>query len=441
MIIPGKKPLFRKDDNQNAPYRIVVWILILFALIFVLRSINAGAINPFFLPTPTPTRTFASYAAEGEVQFIAGDMGKAIEAYQQALRIEPRNTDLWAELARIQVYSTKLITIDADRTIRFDEVRKSVDTALQINPDSSLANAIRAFFFDWYATSGLVAEDQRLAFLAQAEQSAVRALQLDSRSALALAFYAEVLIDQQKIDQANQNVKQALAIDATLMDVYRVSGYLQESVGNYPQAIDAYKRALQIDPNLTFLYMSIGVNYRNIRQYESALEFFSRAARINEGLGVKDSGPYFSVARTYLQMGQALAAGLNARKGLNYKPDDPDAYGQLGIIYHQSKNYEGAILAFKCVISGCTAQEACDARQCNSTTDPMVAIQGLPLTASTGIYYYTYGADLAALHRPSNNYCQEAMRVLALVRQNFSQDEITMKNVIESENICKSYGY
>jgi len=440
MIIPGKKPLFHKDGSQNAPFRIVALILTILILLFILRSINTGTIPPFFLPTSTPTRTFGSYAAEGETQFTAGDLGKAIEAYQQALRVDSKNADLWAELARIQIYSTKLLTTDAARQTRFDEAKKSIDTANTTSPDSSIAYAVKSFYLDWYATSGL-AGDQNQALLNQAEQAAVKALQLDSQNTLALAFYAEVLIDQQKITQADQNIKQALATDPSLMDVHRINGFLMESVANYPQAIAEYEQALQISPNLTFLYMSIGVNYRKILQYELALENFAKAAKINEALGVKDSGPYFSIANTYIQMGQFFSAGLNARKGLNYKPDDADAYGQLGMIYFKSRNYEGAIPAFKCALSGCTAQESCDVRQCDPTTDAMPAIQGLPLTTSTGDYYITYGSDLAAMHTRSNNTCQEGMRILELARKAFSADEIAMKNIIESENICISYGF
>ena len=121
MIIPGKKPLFHKDGSQNAPFRIAGLILGILILLFILRSVNSGAIPPFFLPTTTPTRTFASYASEGEAQFTAGDLEKAIEAYQQALRVDPKNADLWTELARIQVYSTKMLPIDAARQARFDE--------------------------------------------------------------------------------------------------------------------------------------------------------------------------------------------------------------------------------------------------------------------------------------------------------------------------------
>ena len=440
MIIPGKKPLFHQDGSQNAPFRILALILAILFLLFLLRSINSGAIPPFFLPTSTPTRTFASYASEGETQFSAGDLGKAIEAYQQALRVDSHNPDLWAELARIQVYSTKMITIDAARQTRFDEAKKSIDNAIAVSADSSLAYAVKSFYLDWYATSGL-AGDQQQALLNQAEQAAVRALQLDGQNTLALAFYAEVLTDQQKFQQADQNIKQALSQDPSLMDVHRINGFLMESTASYPQAISEYQNALLISPNLTFIYMSIGVNYRKIRQYELALENFAKAAQINVALGVKDSGPYFSIANTYIQMGQFFSAGLNARKGLNYRPDDADAYGQLGMIYFKSRNYEGAIPAFKCALSGCTAQEACDVRQCDPATDALPAIQGLPLTISTGDYYITYGSDLAALHTNSNNTCQEAMRILEMARQAFSTDEISMKNILESETICKDYGF
>ena len=71
----------------------------------------------------------------------------------------------------------------------------------------------------------------------------------------------------------------------------------------------------------------------------------------------------------------------------------------MGIVYHRSRNYEGAIPAFKCAIRGCTAEESCEVRQCDPETDAMVAGEGLPLSAGTVDYYLTYGAVLAGMHR------------------------------------------
>ena len=171
------------------------------------------------------------------------------------------------------------------------------------------------------------------------------------------------------------------------------------------------------------------------------MDYFDKAAKINEQLGVNDPIPYFSIATTYTQMGQFLQAGRNARKGLNFDPGNADAYGRLGIVYHRARNYEGAILAFVCSISGCTAEQSCEVRQCTPDVDPMVAVQGLPLSAGTVDYYLTYGAVLAGMHRTVNGYCEEAMQIMRMVKQDYSSDPIIMQNITESETICRSYGY
>ena len=440
MLIPPRKPLFRKNQGISGPYRIVALVLVIMMLLFVLRSVNSGAVQPFFMPTLTPTRSFLSYASEGETNFLAGDLNKAIEAYQQALRIDPLNVDLWSELARIQVYSSALLTTDADKRERLEEAVASAEQAIQTQAENSTAYAVKAFSLDWLASAGVV-KDESQSLLTQAEQAAVKALQLDNQNTLALAYYAEVLVDQQKWLQADQNIKEAIQRDPSLMDVHRINGYVQESLGNYSEAITEYKRAVEIMPNMTFLYMSVGVNYRKLEQYDLALEYFAMAANINEQLGVFDPIPYLSIANTYVQMGEFFSAGLNARKGLSFRPSDPNVFAQLGIIYFKARNYEGAIPALKCALQGCTAEEACEVRQCDSATDPMSAIEGMPLSDNTVVYYFTYGSVLAGMHRESNGYCEEAMQILGMVRREFSNDDSVMQTVEESENICRYYGY
>jgi len=440
MYIPERKPLFGKPVHQSNPFRIALLIGIALVLLIVLRSIGRGAITPMFLPTATPTRTLASYAEEGETHFIAGNLDKAIEAYQQAIALDPSNIELRAELARIQVYSSTMLTIDEQRLNRLNEALATVNEAIEINPEDSMAHAVKAFVLDWLSDPTLEGSDKE-SLLTEAEQEAVHALQLDSQNSFALAYYAEILVDQQKWIQAEQNIRQAVEQAPDVMDVRRINGYVLESLGNYSQAINEYKEALRIDPNLTFLYLRIGANYRKLEQFEMALEYFANAAAINEQQGVKDPIPYFSIATTYTQMGQFFSAGLNARKGLNYDPDNADAFGRLGIVYHRSRNYEGAIPAFECAIRGCDAEQSCTVRQCDPETDPMAEVEGLPLTAGTVDYYLTYGAVLAGMHRPSNGYCGEAMDILRMVRSRYGDDPIIMQNVLESEAICRDYGY
>lgn len=440
MYIPEQKPLFRKSRHQSNPYRVALMVGIVLVMLMILRNLSLGEITPMFMATATPTRTIASFAEEGETYFVAGDLEKAIEAYKQAVALDPTNADLQAELVRIMVYSSTLITVHELRLARLNDALATINATIEAVPDNSMVHAVKAFVLDWLSDPNLGLED-RTGLLTEAEQQVISAIQLDNQNDLALAFYAEILVDQQKWIQAEQNISQALERAPELMDVHRINGYVQESLGNYSQAISEYQEATRINPNLTFIYLRIGANYRKLTQYEMALEYFDKAAKINEQLGVNDPIPYFSIATTYTQMGQFFQAGLNARKGLNFDPSNADAYGRLGIVYHRARNYEGAIPAFECAIRGCAAEQSCEVRQCAPDVDTMLAVQGLPLSVGTVDYYLIYGAVLAGMHRSVNGFCEEAMQIMKMVKQEYSTDPIIMQNITESETICRDYGY
>ena len=451
MYIRDEKRLFRKNRGHDNIYRVLLLLIGLLFFAVILKGWLSGSINPFFSSTPTPTRTSNNYALEGEMFFTSGDLDKSIAAYRQAHAIDPGNPAILSELARIQAYSTSLLTTDNERRTRMQEALASIEKAVVLAPEDSTVNAIHAFVLDWYASPAL-AGDNWQDYLGKAEKAAVKALQLDNQNALALAYYAEILVDQQKWLPAEQYINQALERDPSLMDVHRIAAYTQESLSNYTQAIEQYQAAAEITPNLTFLYLAIGANYRQLAfkastdpeqkfLYEKALEYFAKVTAINEQLGIKDPIPYMSIARTYTQMGDALVASLNAEKALSFDPTSPDVYGQLGIIYFKARNYEGSIPAFKCAIRGCTAEESCTVRKCDPATDPAISIVGMPLTANTAVYYYTYGSVLAALHRKTQPYCKDAMQVFAEVRAAFPTDTTAMSIIEEGENICISYGF
>ena len=227
------------------------------------------------------------------------------------------------------------------------------------------------------------------------------------------------------------------------MDVHRIYGYVMESFGDYPSAIRSYEEAVNITPNLTFLHIRIGVNYRQLKQYDLALEYFAKAARINEQLGIQDPIPYMAIGRTYSQIGEFFIATRNLQRAVQFNPTNPEVYATLGIVYYRARNYESAIIALKCAVKGCTAAESCEARQGQpcETFDPLYEIEGLPLSSSTVVYYYTYASGLAGLHRTYNNYCAEALEVLDDVRRGFSEEPVIIQIVETNEQICSSLGF
>ncbi len=413
----------------------VLVVLIVFGLV-VLRGFEQGDIKPLFLATPTPTRTFNSYAQEGEVHFKVGNLKKAIESYQMATTLDPNNADLWAELARIQVYSSAMKSTDAEKLAALQAGLASADKAVEVAPGSSNAHAFRAFVLDWNANPSLVGAEEAQKMLTRAEQEALAALQIDPANGLAMAFYAEISTDQLKMDQAQRYIAMAMEAAPEQMDVHRIQGYVWETLRQYSLAIQEYKLAVDIMPNMTFIYISIGKIYRHLQLWPQAMDYFAKAASINQQIGVNDPIPYLALANTYTQQGFFREASMNMQKALSLDPGNPDVYAQLGIVYQRARNYEGAIPAFECALRGCDAVKSCEVRMCDDANNPAITLPGLPLSDNTVVYYYTYGSVLSGLHKQGDNYCVQAVQVFDEIRAKYGDDEAIMRIVNVGMDIC-----
>jgi tetratricopeptide (TPR) repeat protein len=462
MNVNPRRPLFNRRPQSNI-YRMFLWVVMILGGVWMLQQLNKGDIKPLFDPTTTPTRAPESYLLEGKADFTAGNLSAAILAYQEALKVDPSDAKTWAELARIQTYSSAFLITNDEKKARLGQALESATKAVELAPEDSTAHAIRAFTLDWNADSNFHTTEEVQDFLLQADQEAQTAQQLDNSNTLALAYYAEILRDQQQWDRAQSVINQALERpDAgQWMDVYRVNALVLETLGQYNLAIAEYEKAIAIEPNFTFLYLRIGANYRRLASeipneelqrpvYEQSLEYFAKAANINEQIGVNDPGPYLSISRTYSQLGEFFIAAKNVQKALEYEPNNADIYGQLGIIYFRSRNYEGAIDTLKCAIYGCTGEASCVGRgleRCfpDLGEDP-VDVQGLEISPNTIVYYYTYGSVVAALSRPLSNHCDEAMKTMGEVRAELDANpddyadsrDIILKIVGDGEFICES---
>lgn len=460
MNIAPRRPLFSRKPQSNI-YRMFLWVVMLLGGVWMLQQINSGDIQPLFLATPTPTRSGNSLTLEGDAHFTAGNLDAAIQAYREAVRVDPGNAQTWAKLARIQTYSSAFLITNEEKKTRLLEALASADKAVELAPDDSTVHAIRAFALDWNANSNFYSTEEVQDFLRRAEESALRALQLDSSNTLALAYYAEVLLDQQKWDQAKLNIEQALAQDDTLMDVHRVYAAVLETYGQYNLAITEWDKAIAIEPNFTFLYLRAGANYRRLAfeipnldaarpVYEKSLEYFDKAVRINEQLGIRDPGPHLSIARTYSQLGEFFIAARNVQTALEYQPTNADIYGQLGIVYFRSRNYEGSIFSLKCATYGCSGEDSCIGRGLEKCYPDLnenpVDVSGLEISPNTIVYYYTYGSVLSALSRPRDNKCGEAMQVMSDVRaelesnpDGYADSRETIISIVQAgEAICAS---
>jgi len=462
MNVNPRRPLFNRKPQSNI-YRMFLWVVMILGGVWMLQQMNKGEIKPLFQATPLPTRSVESYIQEGDANFSAGKVDAAITAYLEAVRVDPNNAEGWAKLARIQTYSSAFLITNNEKKDRLLEALESARKAVELAPEDSTAHAVLAFALDWNANTNLYSNEKVQAYLIEAEQEALQAQQLDNSNTLALAYYAEILVDQQKWNQAELIIKQALAREDAdgLMDVHRVNAYVLETLAQYNLAITEYDKAITIEPNFTFLYLRAGANYRTLAAeipnleaarpvYETSLEYFAKAVKINEQIGVNDPQPHLSIARTYSQLGEFFIAARNVQTALEYQPTNSDIYGQLGVIYFRSRNYEGSIFSLKCATYGCSGEDSCKGRGLDKCYPDLgenpVDVPGLGISSNTIVYYYTYGSVLSALSRPRDNKCGEANKVMQDVRteldtnaEDYSDSQSIIMDIVEAgEAICQS---
>nr|HPJ66134.1 hypothetical protein [Flexilinea sp.] len=97
MNLTGKNLEFKHKNRSNPGVVILLMFLCLFSF-FLLKGVLTGQIVSPWKPTAIPTRDAASYAMEAEAQFVAGNLGKAVEAYQAAAALEPTNPEyIWKQ--------------------------------------------------------------------------------------------------------------------------------------------------------------------------------------------------------------------------------------------------------------------------------------------------------------------------------------------------------
>lgn len=455
-ILTGKRPTFHQSQSRGRSYRVLLWIGLILGFSWLMLELQRGNVESPFMPTPTPTRSAHSYILQAETFFTAGKLddpvsnNDAIDAYKQALMVDPDNAEVLSRLARIETYSTRMLSNRSEQVRRLQEALEHIDRAVELAPDDSTIRAYRAFVLDWNAAHAK--DDQRQSLLNEAEGEARLALHLDPDNPLVLAFYAEVLLDQQKWSQAEQYARQAVALAPDSMDTHRVLAIVLESLGAYRDAISEYQQAVEITPNLTFLDLQIGIIYRHLaassnnrqlaRQlYEEALTFFARAAGVNKQLGIDHPAPYIAIAKTYAQQGEFFIASRNIERALSYDPANADTYAQLGMIYVQSRNYEGALPAFQCALRGCSAEEndaALNLVQQGLLEQSVAVTSTLNLTDSVEVAwnYVRYGSVLLALSSPAGQECPLVMDLMSQVRENYSFDPFLLDNVEKNEDNC-----
>jgi tetratricopeptide (TPR) repeat protein len=249
-----------------------------------------------------------------------------------------------------------------------------------------------------------------------AESTLKQSLALDPNNGLAHAYYAEVLSEGGKFEQAGEASRQAVNLASDKLEAYRARGIVLELTGNYEEAIAEYQAALRINPNIADLHIAIGRNYATIQNFDAAEEAFIRA----NSLKPSDPLPDSYLANTYARIGQFSKAVQYAELAVQDDPSDPALYGSLGIMLYRNGQRAEAIEPLRLAVMG-------------GTSEGGLQIEGIALAPGrVAEYYSTFALALAR-----TNECGEALQIVQMLLTGVPEDETAQFNANEAQVICQ----
>jgi tetratricopeptide (TPR) repeat protein len=403
MYLSGSKWNVRKKRRRVNLWRIGALLLLIAGAIYVERVL-VPRVPPLFVPTPTATRSPATYVLEAESLFQAGKLEQAAEAYERAIEINPQEAAFYIALARVQVFAGD-----------YEAAETNARNALLIDPASAGARAVLGWSLDFQGT------DQ----LAEAQEEVERALASDPNSAVAHAYLAEILIDQYlglgtgDYQRALDEAQRAVSLDANSVEAQRALGYVWESTGNYTQALAAYERALSLHPNLWRLHFAMG--NMHINQDPPDLEKAVQSYLNANALSPTNPEPLQAIARAYANFGEYGKAGQYAADAVALDASNAGLHGELGVNLFKNGEFERAIEELNLAVRGGQTAEG-------------VSVRGLRLDPAVPRivgFYYTLGLALAR-----SDQCQEATPIFEALLRGVPDDEIAVANATEGLVIC-----
>lgn len=198
-------------------------------------------------------RNFHAWNGKGTALYSQGNYKKAFDAYQRATEIDPDDPVVWVSaglaLNRLQRYQQAIVHFE--RAISLDPQYVSAwtgkaDAQLDMNqPEEALASYEQALTYDsrsFQAWNGLGNARSSLHDFTNAVDAYTHALQVNPRSAVAWCNKAEALIQQGNYRAALDALKEATELDRSYARGWTLKADVYEALGNPQEAQKARRR-------------------------------------------------------------------------------------------------------------------------------------------------------------------------------------------------------
>jgi tetratricopeptide (TPR) repeat protein len=165
-----------------------------------------------------------------------------------------------------------------------------------------------------------------------------RALELEPKSAAAIANRGGALFDNGQTDAAMADFDKALEIDPRQVVAHLGRGRFLSMKGRYAEAIQAYSQALEISPNFVNALVSRGQAYGMLKRYQDAAADFDKALQVDP----KSKWAIVERGTLHLEQHQLDAAAADFDKALEIDPKFAKAIINRGAVWSDLGRFDEA---------------------------------------------------------------------------------------------------
>jgi tetratricopeptide (TPR) repeat protein len=245
---------------------------------------------------------------------------KAIEAFQQAVSINPQQEEIWVLLG------------DAyNETKQYDKVIEAFQQAVRINPKNGVV---------WHALGLAYEESKQYGKAIEAEQQASHVLPENATTWYNLGTAFE---KTKQYDKAIEAYQQAVRINPEFAEARAELGVVYAEAKQYDKAIESLQQAVRIDPKKSIAWAFLGVAYSQTKQYDKAIESLQQAVRIEPKFAVA----WYSLGRAYNETKQSAKANDAFQQATSIDPKYAEAWVELAVTYEKTDQYDKAIEAYQ----------------------------------------------------------------------------------------------
>lgn len=292
-----------KEVIRKEPRNYKAWFLRSFCLL--LLSEFDEAVDSFE-STIARKETFEAYYYKAITHVLLQDFDPALESFTQAIRLNPRSSELRFDEART-----------LEQLGRYSEAVDSYDQSIALEPNNYSAKVNRNLL------QGSLEE-----------------------SSDKLIGRGTALIEKARYEEAIACLNKVIEIDSNQADAWSMRGRALNQTRAYQDAIYSYQRAIELNSQLDIAYYGMGISFYRIKKYKSAYIALKQSVKFNQEL----ANAWFYLGLAAYRLGYCKKTIHGYSEFCKINSDSIIGLLYQGHAFRKREDYEQALTAYTSVL-------------------------------------------------------------------------------------------